>query len=147
MADQFFGLNDSFHEPPISSNNNNKNVHEEQRQPTAAEDLQSWENVLFSNGFGGEPLYTNIIPGNQQRHQEHHQNNTMYISQQQQIMRGGSGELRGFSPPNNISNISNANIINNNVPNPGNFRIDDDDLLGLDALMDNHESFIDGNMF
>jgi hypothetical protein len=146
MADQFFGLNDSFHEPPISSNNNNQNVQQEQRQPTAAEDLQSWENVLFSNGFGGEPLYTNIIPGNQQRHQEHHQSNTMYISQQQQIMRGGSGELRGFSPPNNISNISNANIINNNVPNPGNFRIDDD-LLGLDALMDNHESFIDGNMF
>ena len=57
-------------------------------------------------------------------------------------MRDGSGELRGFSPPNNISN---ANIINN-VPNPGNFQIEDD-LLGLDALIDNHESLMDGNMF
>jgi len=151
MADQFFGLSDTFHEPPISSNH--KNVQQQQhRQPTAAEDLQSWENVLFNSGFGAEPLYTNIIPGSQHR-QDQHQSNTMYIShqqqqqqQQQQLMGGSSGELRGFSPPDNINNISNANIINNNVPTPGNFRLDDD-LLGLDALMDNHESFIDGNMF
>ena len=151
MADQFFGLSDTFHEPPISSNHN-RNVQQQHRQPTAAEDLQSWENVLFNSGFGAEPLYTNIIPGSQHR-QDQHQSNTMYIShhqqqqqQQQQLMGGSSGELRGFSPPNNINNISNANIINNNVPTPGNFRLDDD-LLGFDALMDNHESFIDGNMF
>ena len=79
-------------------------------------------------------MYTNIILGNQERQQQH--------SNQQQLMRDGSGELRGFSPPNNISN---ANIINN-VLNPGNFQIEDD-LLGLDALIDNHESLMDGNMF
>ena len=129
MTDRFFG---GLNEPPITSNKN-KNV-QQHRQPTVSDDLQSWENDLFNNSFGGEQMYTNIILGNQERQQQH--------SNQQQLMRDGSGELRGFSPPNNISN---ANIINN-VPNPGNFQIDDD-LLGLDALIDNHESLMDGNMF
>ena len=129
MTDRFFG---GLNEPPITSNKN-KNV-QQNRQPTVSDDLQSWENVLFNNSFGGEQMYTNIILGNQERQQQH--------SNQQQLMRDGSGELRGFSPPNNISN---ANIINN-VPNPGNFQIEDD-LLGLDALIDNHESLMDGNMF
>ena len=129
MTDRFFG---GLNEPPITSNKN-KNV-QQHRQPTVSDDLQSWENDLFNNSFGGEQMYTNIILGNQERQQQH--------SNQQQLMRDGSGELRGFSPPNNISN---ANIINN-VPNPGNFQIEDD-LLGLDALIDNHESLMDGNMF
>lgn len=130
IADQFFGLSDSFHEPTNDLRNDHvvNNTSGVNGDTTVADDLQQWENLLFNNSFGEDQnMYTNFPrPGYAQPI------NNMYIAQHQQAVQHELG--------NNNIDIQHAE-----VPRQPSFRIgDESDLLEFNGL---NSCFMNGTMF